>query len=204
MSRRKRAHRPVKAGDRFGEWTLLGQHVIRGKSAVEKCRCSCGTLRDIKRCVLRTGKSRSCGCKKGEHVSKHGMYSTPTYVCWQQAKKRCENVDDKDYKSYGGRGITFCSRWQEFENFLADMGVKPSGLTLGRVDNNGPYSPENCEWQTLKQQARNKRNTKHLTINGVTKSLADWSDETGVAQGTIRARLRSGWSHAQAAKTPTR
>lgn len=132
------------------------------------------------------------------------MHGTATYICWQQAKKRCRCADDKDYSSYGGRGIRFCRRWDKFENFLADMGEKPKGMTLGRIDNDGHYEPKNCEWQNRTQQARNKRNTVYLTVRGIRKPLAQWAEEIGVQAGTIRARLRAGWTHEEATRTAGR
>lgn len=189
-------------GDAFGSWTLTGRTKPSGKSLLRECECACGTKRFIKPCSLKTGATRSCGCAglKGSHH----MHSTATYICWQQAKKRCRCKNDKDYPSYGGRGIKFCRRWDKFENFLADMGRKPEGLTLGRVDNDGPYHPDNCEWQTLKQQARNKRNTVYLTVGGVRKPLTQWAEESGLQHVTIRARLRAGWSHEKATQTAVR
>lgn len=129
---------------------------------------------------------------------RHGWHGTKTYRAWQQAKKRCRCETDKDYPSYGGRGITFDSKWEDFTVFLSDMGEAPKGYTLGRKDNDGPYTRNNCEWQPWAKQARNKRNTLRLTINGISKPIADWADETGIDAGTIRARLRAGWSNEEA------
>ena len=192
----------MKTGDAFGSWTLTGRSRPSGKSLLRECVCSCGTRRYIKPDALTEGRTKSCGCAglKGTHH----MRNTATYVCWQQAKKRCQCEDDKDYASYGGRGIRFCRRWGKFENFLADMGVKPKGMTLGRIDNDGPYAPSNCEWQTLKQQARNKRNTVYLTVRGVRKPLVQWAEENGLQHGTVRARLRAGWSHEEATQAARR
>lgn len=131
---------------------------------------------------------------------RHGWHGTKTYIAWQQAKKRCRCVTDKDYPAYGGRGITFDPSWDEFTAFLRDMGPAPKGFTLGRKDNDGPYTKANCEWQPWTRQARNKRNTAMLTVNGVTKPIADWADEAGVQVGTIKARLRAGWSNEKATR----
>ena len=124
----------------------------------------------------------------------HGKHNTKGYRAWQQAKKRCTNVRDKDHPSYGGRGITFSDDWASFENFFRDMGVCPEGLTLGRINNNGGYCKENCEWQDLKTQARNKRNTKNLTVDGETRCIADWADSAGVSRQVVAKRLAAGWS----------
>lgn len=181
----------------FGWWTVVGEHkLVGGKRIFDWCRCRCGTEKFVRREALRNGMSMSCGSCGFKRT--HGMHNTPTYLSWQQAKKRCETPTDKDYPSYGGRGIRFCSRWDSFDNFFADMGECPPGLTLGRQDNNGNYEPGNCKWETRTRQARNKRNTTWLTVGEVTMSLPDWSDKNGVQRGTIRARLRNGWGVARA------
>lgn len=94
----------------------------------------------------------------------HGMHETPTYKSWTAMKYRCLKVDSRQYPDYGGRGIIVCERWMKFENFLADMGERPEGRTLDRINNDGGYSPENCRWATRSEQQKNKRPAKRLDV----------------------------------------
>ena len=105
-------------------------------------------------------------------------------------KSRCLHPSNKSYPEYGGRGITVCERWMRFERFLADMGERPEGKTLGRKDNNGPYSPENCEWQSYVEQNRNSRHNKHITFNGKTLIFTEWALRIGISKGGLRRRLK--------------
>ena len=103
--------------------------------------------------------------------------------------QRCYNEKCADYKFYGGRGIKVCDRWRKsFDNFLVDMGLRPEGMTLDRIDVNGDYTPENCKWSTRKQQTANRRTTVTLTYNGETKTLTEWAEITGISYGTLKAR----------------
>jgi hypothetical protein len=107
---------------------------------------------------------------------------------------RCTNPKHRAYKSYGGRGITVCARWRSFTNFLADMGEKPEGLSLDRIDYNGNYEPDNCRWATDKQQARNKRNSSHITLNGETHTISEWAEILHIHPATISDRLQHGYT----------
>ncbi len=109
-------------------------------------------------------------------------------------KERCFNPKIKAYKNYGARGIKVCDRWIKFENFLADMGEMPEGLTLERIDNEKGYFPGNTKWGTRKEQAGNTRNNKFFEFNGIAHILPDWSRITGIARSTIDGRIRGGWS----------
>lgn len=132
----------------------------------------------------------------------HGMARTREYKTWTSMKIRCNRIGSQSYESYGGRGIKVCDYWMEsFGNFYESMGPRPSGMTIERVDVNGGYSPDNCVWASWKEQANNRRNTVLLTIDGVSKTISSWADESPVNYSTISGRLRKGWSHTDAVFT---
>ena len=148
------------SGKKFGRLTVSSREKnnVRG-DARWLCLCDCGNKKS-----LRQNMTKSCGCitKEFPNNKTHGMSDTPTYQSWEGLKQRCSNPKDKKWKYYGGRGISFCARWDKFENFLSDMGVKPEGLTIDRINNDGNYCPGNCQWATYKQQANNQRRPKHI------------------------------------------
>lgn len=117
-------------------------------------------------------------------------------------KSRCERTNSRYYADYGGRGIKVCQRWQEFANFLADMGQPPAGHTIERKDNDGGYEPDNCFWANRKGQANNRRSNRLIEVNGVSKTLQQWADEVGLNRSTISERLKTGWTPERAVLTP--
>lgn len=133
---------------------------------------------------------------------KHGKVGTSTYHVWSSMIARCRNPKCPAYPNYGGRGIGVCEAWTSFSGFLADMGERPEGLSLDRVDNDQGYSPENCRWATRTEQARNKRSTRLITVNGETLSTAEWSERSGLKIATIWARIAKGWPESAAVTTP--
>lgn len=126
---------------------------------------------------------------------KHGLNGTPEQKVWNNMKSRCLNPNHPRYKDWGGRGITISDDWLKLENFYRDMGKRPSKHhTLERIDNNKGYSKENCYWATTKDQALNRRSNKHLTANGYTFTLLEWSEKLSINKVTLASRLRRGWS----------
>ena len=154
------------------------------------------------------GTTASCGCLKGRKL-KHGSYSkfgqTPSeFNSWLCMRSRCTQPSHRSYNNYGGRGITVCSRWQDYDAFMADMGPKPGPeYTLDRIDVNGPYSPENCRWVTNAAQQRNKRTNRLVTAFGETLCLAEWGRRYNLRPETISERLASGWDTEKAVSKPS-
>lgn len=133
---------------------------------------------------------------------KHGLADTPIHKIWIDMRQRCENPNRHNYKHYGGRGIKVCERWQVFENFLADMGNRPPGLTLERINTNGDYEPGNCKWATIIEQRNNMRSNHWITIDGTRKTIGTWAKERGWDERFIRMRLRRGMSERDAVMRP--
>lgn len=169
--------------------------------AVWICMCDCGLETSFASRSLTSGERRSCGCLSRK---KQSIKNTPEYNCWAMMRRRCNNQRDKCFFNYGGRGIAVCDRWNKsFTNFISDMGPKPTkSHTIERVNNDGPYSPENCRWATRAEQMRNNRKTHFLTFEGKTMCLTDWAKEIGVKKCTLHLRLKTGWSIEQALTIP--
>jgi len=146
----------------FGKLTVIELDKVENYRSSWLCQCSCGNKKSIKLGNLRSGRSRSCGCNTRIATSqrKKGFRGTRQYYVWVEMKQRCHNPNNSNYKHYGKRGIKVCDRWiNSYQNFLEDMGERPKGLTLERVNNDGNYEPNNCKWATCKEQANNRRNS---------------------------------------------
>lgn len=136
---------------------------------------------------------------------KHGLTGSPLHMVWAAMNQRCSNPNHKNYASYGGRGVSVCDRWRKsFESFLADMGPRPDGMTLERIDNNGNYDPDNCRWATRKEQTANRRPGRVLVASGRSMPIAEWALIEGIPETVIRNRLALGWSHSRAVLTKPR
>ena len=150
-------------GQRFGRLIATEEygHNDKQKTILWKCLCDCGKYVIVSCGILRSGHTKSCGCLKNEKTKErsitHGMSKSPEYNSWSHILARCNNINNKDYHHYGGRGITICDRWLKFENFFEDMGKKPKGLTIERIDNDKGYYKKNCKWDTQTAQVRNQR-----------------------------------------------
>lgn len=137
---------------------------------------------------------------------KHGHgYDSPTYRSWKAMKNRCTRASDKQWKDYGGRGISVCQKWLKFSGFLEDMGIRPDGTTLDRIDNNGNYSPENCKWADLKSQRRNRSDNRIVEYLGKKIPLVSACEAAGLPYDTVRSRLDLyGWTESDALSRPVR
>jgi len=132
------------------------------------------------------------------------MFNTPTYFSWGNMIQRCTNPKYTHYARYGGRGITVCTRWFDFANFLEDMGERPKGTTLDRIDVNGNYEPSNCRWATRQEQSLNRSNC-FYTLRGVTKSWSEWFKHYNIKRSTFDQRVYVyKWSIIKALETPVR
>jgi hypothetical protein len=187
-------------GQRFGRLLVLkplpNKRTPRG-SLYSLCLCDCGREVEIVSRELPRGHTKSCGCWSAQMTADrsrtHGLCGTPTYQSWNAMRQRCGDASQTYYERYGGSGITVCERWKLFSNFLEDMGVRPEGKTLDRIDNSGNYEPGNCRWATRKEQARNTSANFFITHNGETKCLAEWAEHLGMCRMQISRRIRNGW-----------
>lgn len=186
---------PDMEGKVFGKWTVLRrlENDKHGNSSW-LCRCECGEERAVLGARLRSGKSQTCGCTRALSMlqanTTHDGTHHPLYKTWKGMKERCYLESNRSYADYGGRGITVCSTWlEDFWAFVRDMGPRPKGTTLDRVDNAKGYSPENCRWATPEEQNSNRRNNRLVFIDGQYKALSQVAREYGITRKALQHRI---------------
>lgn len=184
-------------GQKFGRYTVIERNGVGPNGmAAWLCQCDCGNRKTVIGNSLRQGHVVSCGCyqkevaiRNGLATKKHGETRTPTYKTWISMKARCFNSSDQAYEHYGGRGITVCERWaNSYELFVKDMGKRPRGMSIERINVDGNYEPQNCIWATPKQQARNRRCTIKVIYQGEKMSLIQAAEQSGIPYQVLRER----------------
>ena len=198
------------ASRKYGLWSILYRVENDHNGATRwMCKCDCGTEKVQWKGNLVRGLTRSCGCAKGSSISvakkgiavTHGMTKTPVWHTWQSMLGRCLNPNAKSFPIYGARGIKVCEKWLTFEGFFEDMGDRPLGTTLDRIDTDGDYCKENCRWATKDVQERNKRTNVFLEAFGEKKIITDWVRDTRCNTkhtATVQRRMKRGLSIEQA------
>ena len=197
-------------GMKFGMLTIIGPYE-RSKCSARRymAKCDCGRVVPVYAGHVKH--QQSCGCIRGKHHStrhyKHYMTGKRLYNIWSSMKARCMNPNSDAYDNYGGRGITVCESWLDFEqfkNWAMSSGYNDT-LTIERIDVNKGYCPENCTWATRIDQARNRRSSRYLTYNNETHTLAEWADILNIKYHTLCSRINNyGWSIEKAFTTPVR
>lgn len=192
------------SGKRFGRLFVVGFAGTDSKRRrLWNCRCDCGNEKIQSYGSLTVSKVQSCGCLTKEKITKHGQYKTKIYFVWHSMIRRCKNSTDQAYQDYGQRGIIVSNEWLDFMAFKNDMGPRPPGASLDRIDVNGNYCKENCRWATALQQANNRRNNIRIQYNGEIKTISEWARSTGISKTALRYRLNSKtWTVARALETP--
>lgn len=195
-------------GKVFGKLTVIDKAEIvkhpNGKTSTKwNCRCECGNSTRVVTVHLTSKRTRSCGCLRGRET-RHGDSGCLEHVSWKAMRSRCLNPKNKAFKDYGGRGIKICARWLEsYENFLADMGRRPSSKhSIHRIDNDGNYEPSNCKWATSLEQSDNKRSLVILEITGLRQSAKRWAEDFDLKPSILYRRLKRGWTPYDAVTIP--
>jgi hypothetical protein len=200
----KISHETDLTGIRYGKLVGVSKSHLKRKWVFG---CDCGNVVHTFKFQVLAGRSRSCGCSEKPTFTgaKHLMYKTPEYNSWSMMKSRCLNKNVKSYRNYGAKGISICEKWLSFEGFYEDMGARPQGTSLNRINSEEGYYPDNCEWADRKTQAANKTNSMLLTINGESKRLPEWCQQFGcVSYKVAKYRIRKGWDHLMAVSVPPR
>jgi hypothetical protein len=193
----------IMIGEKFGFLTVTGKSTNNGKGTYKtECICECGKTHFANTSKLRSGRTKSCGCKR----TTHGLWGTPEYTIWAAMIQRCNNPNNCNYENYGARGISVCKEWLRFERFISDMGERPSNKhSIDRLDNDGDYTPQNCEWRTAKQQRSNTSRNVFYTYGGETMTISQWAEKMRCNKNTLRERIvKLGWSIEKAITTPVK
>lgn len=207
----------VKPNDRYGRLVIVEEVEPKERPNGAKrrrvsCLCDCGEFTTVTLESLTSKTTTSCGCFQKECMANawrknvtHGRSYTKEHKQWDSMKQRCLNPNHEFFHHYGGRGIRVCDSWLEsFENFFADMGECPEGLTLDRRENEGNYEPSNCRWATRGEQSCNRRGLVILTLGDDSMCIAEWACRIGMHEDTLRRRIKTGWTVEEALTTPTR
>ena len=208
----KKGKNRLAVGQVFGRLQIVSMLRTRGSkeapgSLICQCQCQCGGTANIVGPSIASGKTGSCGCIRREvsrasrvaALTTHGMVNTPTWLSWRSMLARCGNPNATDYERYGGRGISVCHEWGSFETFYRDMGARPPGKSLDRINTNGNYEPGNCRWATSAEQNQNRRNNKLCwdTVREIRSSDDNYTQLSirfGVSWSLIRkVRMNSVW-----------
>lgn len=183
-------------GRKYPWFTVVSSSPVKNKynKTLWLCWCKCGNTFKATTSAINSGNNTSCGCMKNKAHITHGKTKSPEYAIWQGMLQRCTNTNSTGYANYGARGIKVCDRWLEsFENFLADMGFRPSRKhSIERTDNDGDYCPENCKWALPIEQLNNRRNNVYYTYNGVKRTLSQLAREYNINRATLAVRLKRG------------
>jgi hypothetical protein len=201
------------AGEKYGRLTLVKETVCTPKKHKWLCRCDCGNYTEVSIYLLKSGECKSCGCLRNEvatercySMARHNMSRTRIYRVWSGMIGRCKNSNNKDYKNYGGRGISICDEWLDFMNFEA-WAMKngyADELTIDRIDVNGNYEPSNCRWIPISEQQKNRRSSVLVEHNGETHCLKEWAKITGIPYSALLGRKHKRWSVSKMFETPVR
>lgn len=189
---------PIQEMQKIGELTAVRMVGRQGHNLLWECICVCGTTFNATASNIISGNTRSCGCHKrkvsSDALRTHGLSGTRSHWIWQNMMRRCYDPKNSAYADYGERGIAVCERWHDMRNFYADMGERPKGRSLDRKNNDLGYSPENCRWSTSSEQNSNRRSIRLVVRGGVEKTIAEWSQITGIPASRMYARRDLGWS----------
>lgn len=182
---------------RFGKWTVIRRLPNRKRALMWECLCDCGTIAEVHGTSLKSGTSTQCrNCRNSNpHHCTHGLTHHPLYRVWQRMKGCTTNPNHQDYEWYGGKGIRVYEEWfndfVKFYEWSIANGYR-HGLTIDRKDSNGHYEPSNCRWIPFKEQAVNKTTSVYLTHEGVTRTISEWSEVTGIKYNTLYNRFIKG------------